>query len=59
MNMEKYLQIQLDSALKRRVKMRCASTGETVKTLVTRLLTEWVEGKIVSDSPTMSERDFE
>ena len=58
--MEKYLQIQLNSSLKKRVKVKCAATGETVKTVMTSLLTGWVDGEIIlSDSPTKQERDFQ
>ncbi len=40
---EAYMQIQLDPALKRRVKTVCAKEGRTVKSLITSLLEEYVK----------------
>ncbi len=43
----KYVQIEIDSDLKRKVKIKCAMSGDTLKTVITALLTGWVKGEII------------
>ena len=45
---EAYMQIQLDPELKKRVKVVCAGKGITVKVLITRLLTDYLESITLS-----------
>ncbi len=56
--MEKYLQVQVDNSLKKRVKMKCAYAGVTVRTVITKLLEGWVDGEIVLD-PIEQEQEEE
>ncbi len=57
--MENYLQIQVDKSLKRRVKMKCAYAGVTVRTVITKLLEGWVDGEIVLDPIEEEEEEEE
>ena len=46
-----FVQVELNPDLKKRVKMACAAEGITVITLVTKLLTDYIETNM-SDTPT-------
>jgi hypothetical protein len=41
-DVQKYVQIALDADLKKEIKIRCAAEGKTLRELVTKLLTDYL-----------------